>query len=174
MSDDDIVLPRRPVLPRTTTLRDGRRPHPSPPPTAPSIDTRRDELLRFPAAITSASDAELDLVLGRVDESIAPGTLDALLERAAAALRRARSEVAGSITSRGDDDAWTAAINAATLATRALRRCSRDTLRFLCRRRRPIASAQRAVRAEERSLLSFFPLCSFSSFPLPLFLNLVV
>ena len=130
-SSSRVVLPRT-----TTTLRDERRSPLNP----PSIGTRRDELLRFPAAITSASDAELDLVLGRVDESIAPGTLDALLERAAAALRRARSEVAGSIPSQGDDDAWTAAINAATLATRALRRCSRDTLRFLCRRRRPIAN----------------------------------
>ena len=130
-SSSRVVLPRT-----TTTLRDERRSPLNP----PSIGTRRDELLCFPAAITSASDAELDLVLGRVDESIAPGTLDALLERAAAALRRARSEVAGSIPSQGDDDAWTAAINAATLATRALRRCSRDTLRFLCRRRRPIAN----------------------------------
>ena len=111
--------------------------HPSPPP----IGTRRDELLRFPAAITSASDAELDLVLGRVDRSIAPGTLDALLERTAAALRRARSEVAGSIASRGDDDAWTAAINAATLATRAR---SDDVRATPCGssagRRRPIAN----------------------------------
>ena len=138
----------RVVLTRTATLFDGRRPNPSPPPTAPSIDMRRDELLRFPAAITSASDADLDVVLGRVDfGSIAPGTLDALLERAAAALRRcSRSDVAGSNPIRGDvanedrADAWTAAINATTLATRALRRCSRDTLRFLCRRRRQIAN----------------------------------
>ncbi|ACO68643.1 predicted protein [Micromonas commoda] len=119
-----------------------------PDPTTPD-DPTWDELLRFPAAITSASDADLDVVLGRVDfGSIAPGTLDALLERAAAALRRcSRSDVAGSNPSRGDvanedraDDAWTAAINATTLATRALRRCSRDTLRFLCRRRRQIAN----------------------------------
>ena len=106
----------------------------------PSADThpRRDTLLGFQAALTSAPAPAVDRVLANAfgaDGEIAPGTLDTLLERSCAALHELK--VTGSNPRGGgggdDPDTWIRAINATTMCQHALSRANHgSTLPFLC------------------------------------------
>ena len=104
---------------------------------SPSSDThsRRDTLLGFQAALTSAPVPEVDRVLANAfgaDGEIAPGTLDTLLERSCAALHKLK--VTGSNPENdGHGNTWIRAINATTMCQHALSRANHgSTLPFLC------------------------------------------
>ena len=103
---------------------------------SPSSDThpRRDTLLGFQAALTSAPAPAVDRVLANAlggDGEIAPGTLDALLERSCAALHELK--VTGSNPEDDGPETWTRAINATTMCQHALSRTNHGSiLPFLC------------------------------------------
>jgi ferredoxin-like protein FixX len=113
-------------------------PHRLTPSPSPDTHPRRDTLLGFQAALTSAPAPEVDRVLATSfgdDGEIAPGTLDTLLERSCAALHKLK--VTGSNPRGGgggdDPDTWTRAINATTMCQHALSRANHgSTLPFLC------------------------------------------
>jgi hypothetical protein len=113
-------------------------PHRLTPSPSPDTHPRRDTLLGFQAALTSAPAPEVDRVLANAfgdDGEIAPGTLDTLLERSCAALHKLK--VTGSNPRGGgggdDPDTWIRAINATTMCQHALSRANHgSTLPFLC------------------------------------------
>ena len=110
-------------------------PHRLTPTPSPDTHPRRDTLLGFQAALTSAPAPEVDRVLANAlgaDGEIAPGTLDTLLERSCAALHKLK--VTGSNpTNDGHENTWIRAINATTMCQHALSRTNHgSTLPFLC------------------------------------------
>jgi hypothetical protein len=110
-------------------------PHRMTPTPSPDTHPRRDTLLGFQAALTSAPAPAVDRVLANAlgaDGEIAPGTLDTLLERSCAALHELK--VTGSNpTNDGHENTWIRAINATIMCQHALSRANHgSTLPFLC------------------------------------------
>ena len=110
-------------------------PHRLTPSPSPDTHPRRDTLLGFQAALTSAPAPAVDRVLANAfgdDGEIAPGTLDTLLERSCAALHELK--VTGSNPENdGHENTWIRAINATTMCQHALSRTNHaSTLPFLC------------------------------------------